>query len=660
MSRNLRRALFAVIVIGLILPTFYIVASSLRDRSLGISLRDYQYTDATVAKPTEADIQAILSSLEQTINPENLTFLRDKLSGIAQFPASKDDPLADYIRTLSNFTDNMGAIDAKLQAARASIASGKTEQALAEVRQLNELRDRTRPLLRSLYSLLNRVESRYKIDTTNQLQKMNALDLLFQKYSKQIDQLSSKLKTQQGFTQTVLSLNASKQEVFIDEVFQVYGFLKTENGTALAGRNITIAWSSNQTVVRLTDFEGKFEADLSFPVGFPAGSTKIEATFEPEGSDKGAYLASSSFLRIQVVYRSSYISASIYPTIARPLNFVYVTGNLSTVSKEPLENRTIVMQLDGSYLGNTTTNTSGSFWFRFSVPRTLSNGTHTVLAIFNTTGDRVAPSNATLPFVVQLLQSEVLLRVDRLSLFSGMQLTVNGTISYVNTTYNKATAAMSGNVTVYVDEIPYGNATVNDDGSFVHVMQLPIGLSFGSHSIRVQYSPDEPWIHSSETATRIFVYNTPLIVLATIGSVTAVFSGTYLVRRNRRAALITAAPMQESTTLEEPVHIEELSRETLISEIGAEVDNGAKIRRAYALAQSLIQLRLGETPRESETPSEYLSRVTKTAPDIKDALERLVGLFELAEYSPYPIGSAQSREATEVLLKLREEIEPVK
>jgi hypothetical protein len=47
-------------------------------------------------------------------------------------------------------------------------------------------------------------------------------------------------------------------------------------------------------------------------------------------------------------------------------------------------------------------------------------------------------------------------------------------------------------------------------------------------------------------------------------------------------------------------------------------------------------------------------------PRVNDRLKRLVELYELAEYSPYPIETTQSREATEILLKLREEIETVK
>ncbi len=106
--------------------------------------------------------------------------------------------------------------------------------------------------------------------------------------------------------------------------------------------------------------------------------------------------------------------------------------------------------------------------------------------------------------------------------------------------------------------------------------------------------------------------------------------------------------------------VEEFSVESLISAIKVEGLHAARIRKSYILAQAIINRRTGEAPRNSETHWEYFFRVTKSMPKITDTLKRLVELFELAEYSPYPIESAQSREATEILLELREEIETVK
>ena len=122
--------------------------------------------------------------------------------------------------------------------------------------------------------------------------------------------------------------------------------------------------------------------------------------------------------------------------------------------------------------------------------------------------------------------------------------------------------------------------------------------------------------------------------------------------------------MLTAPILPQPVVVEKRARETFsredfISEIKAESIHAARIRKAYSLAQVIINAKIGEPSRTGETHWEYFSRVTKLVPKINDTLRRLVELYELAEYSPYPIESTQSREATEVLLELREEIETV-
>jgi phosphatidate phosphatase APP1 len=646
--------MLALILIGLILPAFYITTSSLTGRTLPTPLREYQYSNTRESPVDISAIQGVLESLAQTMNPDDLNRLRGKLRGVVQFPVTESDPLGEYLRALSSFSDNMVKIDAKLQGARLSIASGNTRQATADLEQLRNLRDETESLLKSLTVLLDRLTVEYRIDTTTQQQKLNELSALFQTYSEQIDQLSAKLKTQQGFILTTLSLNTSKPEVFVDENILVYGFLKDQNGTAMPGRNVTISWDLNQTVLKQTDFKGNFEVNILFPIGFSAGLTKIEADFTPEGKDAEQYLPSTALLEVKVAYQHTMIVAEISPTAVRPLDYAAVKGNLSTAEGMPLEFRPIVIQVDGTFLGNATTNSTGWFGFTFLVPQTLKNGTHTVNVTFPASGERFAPSNITLPLIVEMLRTQTLIGVERTSLFSGMKLVLNGTVKYAN-----GTAPTGRNVTIYLDNVAYVNATVRDDGSFISVIQLPIWLAFGSHSINATFVSDRPWIEGSESVVQVFIYNTPLIILAAVAVPTGSSLGIYLIRRSRRAVVLTPPTFPQPVVVERPAR-EEYSRERLISEIKAENVHAARIRKSYSLAQAIIDQKIGETSRSSETHWEYFSRVTNSLPNVKDTLKRLIDLFELAEYSPYPIENAHSREATEILLELREEVETVK
>ena len=647
MPRNLTRILLALIIIGLILPASFIASSWLKGRPT-TQPRERQYSTANIIEPSSADIQAVLAKLSQTLNPKDLVHLRIELKGITGLTVHASDPLGDYFSALSNFVDKMAEIKDKLEAAKASLASGNRIQAILYLNELNSLRDRTKPLLASLYTLIDRVASQYGIDMGTQLQKIRELDALFQTYSEQIDQLNAQVRTQSGFTRTILTLNASRTNVYVEESFFVYGFLKDENGTALLGRNVTISWGINQTTLTVTDFIGRFQANISFPIGTSAGPAQIGAEFRPEGGDSKVYMSSNALLRVEVTYQPSVIDAAISPTNVRPFDFVDVRGNLSAVGGKPLEFKTLMISLDGAFLANARTTAIGAFTFGFFVPETLNNGTHTVEVIFPATGERYAPSNVTLSLTVERPETVTRITVNRTSLLSGMGLFVNGTVAYRN-----GTAVGGRNVTVYFDGMPYMNVTLRDDGSFASTIPLPLLLPVGTHFFRVSYVPNEPWVIGSQSTIRVFVFNTPFLILI-IGVVsTASLLGGYVTRRRRVAPMLVTVPqpVRAKTKAEEEIPIE---RE--IAAIENEKDNAAKIRKTFHLAQAILEQETGEAQRDSETHWEYFSRVSETRPQIKEALNRLVNLFELAEYSPYPLGTSQSEEAMQVLRKLREEV----
>jgi len=456
---------------------------------------------------------------------------------------------------------------------------------------------------------------------------------------------------------TTLILNASRTDVFIGEDLLVYGSLETQNGSVLIGRRVTITFGDNLTVTS-TDSDGKFNATISFPVGYPAGPTAIEAAFDPEAADSGLYLSSRSSLLIQVSYHPSSLEAGIYPENARPLDTVQVTGRLSSVPEnEPLKSRLIVIHFDSAFVGNTTTNSTGQFRFGFSIPSNVSSGSHDVTVAFPAMGDGYAPSNATLPLNIEFPEAPAGFSVDRTSLFSGMSVTIRGTVTLANGTVWKY-----GQAKVYLDGSLSATEMPNAEGAFSSTIQLPMGTNFGWHVLKVKYIPDEPSISGSEATVPVFVLNTPLIAIAS-GVVIGLLSlSVYRATRKRRIPVPLAPTLPQLPVVEKPIpeayppEMGEYSVEGLTSMIEAEHDHAAKVRRSYRLAQAMLGQKLDEEPHESETHWEYFHRVTKQAPNIEDSLKRLSELFELAEYSRTPMGRAQSEEATKLLLRVREEL----
>ena len=456
---------------------------------------------------------------------------------------------------------------------------------------------------------------------------------------------------------TTLVLNASRTDLFIGEDLLIYGSLNTGNGSVLIDRRVTITFGDNVTVTR-TNYDGKFNTTISFPVSYHAGPTAIEAAFDPETADSGLYLSSRSSLLIQVLYRPSSLEAAIYPKNARPLDTVQVTGRLWSVPEnESLMSRMIVIYFDSAFVGNTTTNSTGQFRFGFSIPLSVGRGGHNVTAAFPAIGDGYAPSNATLPLDIELLEARVNFSADRTSLFSGMSVTIQGTVTLTNGTVWKY-----GQAKVYLDGSFSAIEMPNVDGVFSSTIRLPIGTNFGWHMLKVKYTPDESSISGSEATVPVFVLNTPLMTIAS-GVVIGLLSlSVKRVIKKRRTPILAAPTLVQLPVMEKPSpeayppELGEYSMEGLTSMIEAEHDHAAKVRRSYRLAQAMLGQKLHEEPHESETHWEYFHRVTKEEPNVEDSFKRLSELFELAEYSQTPMGRAQSEEATKLLLRVREEI----
>jgi hypothetical protein len=651
--RNLGRLLLAVFLTGLVLSTIYLATTLLATRSLAMPVRDYRYTSAKESLANAQAVQDVLASLAQTMNPDQLNLLRSKLAGLKQ-PPTQNDALAQYIGTLLNFSTNMNKIQTGLVGARSSLASGDTRQAASDFQQLVSLRNETESLLQSLTVLLDRVTAEHGINSTVQQQKLTEYGALLQTYSEEIDQVGVNLKEQEGYILTTLTLNALKPLVFINQNLAVGGVLKDQNGMTLNGRTVRIAWGFNQTMLRQTGLKGEFSGNISFPIGFSAGLARVGASFTPAGNDSKVYTSSTAVLYVGVAYQPSKIVAKVSPANVRPLDIASVEGNLLTQNGDALGSKRMTVEVDGGNIGNITTSNTGSFSFAFPIPQTLNNGTHVLTLTFPAVGEPFARSNATLPFVVEIVGTRSMISTNHNVLFSGTSLPVNGTVIYVN-----GTALNGANVTVFFDGALYANVTAGEDGSFRSIIQVPIWASFGTHSITAMLVPDRAWVQSSEASINVFVYDTPLVILAAVLISAATSAGFYVSRRSRRQTVLQPVVLPEPVVVERPTR-EDLLPEDLISAIKAENLPAARIRKSYMFAQTIINQKIGTSSRIGETHWEYYSRVTKAAPQISDTLKRLVELYELAEYSPYSIEPAQSREASEILLELREEIETVK
>jgi hypothetical protein len=633
-------------MIGLVLASFIFLSGLSQNHT---ATRDIQYSNAN---EIPIDSQAVLVAFAKSLNVTGLGRLRVHLSGYQNYatPNGTEDPLGDYIKTVSQVLDHMVQMNATLRDTREFVNSGQTEQVVVAVNTLERLRDETSGLLGLSRQLLQRVALTYQVDTTAQEEQLNILQTQFRNLSAQITQLAGKVGPEQG-VQTLLTLNASTQQAFVGEAFFVYGLLRTQNQSALPDRNVTLTWGSSFGTTQTTDRDGRFNASVTFPVGFPEGLVDIEARFTPQGNDTKDYQPSAAVVVIAVSYERTLIQAQLSQGPVKPLDYANVTGTLSTIRRAPIANATMVIELDSVFIGDSLTDNSGAFNFQFTAPLSLSNGTHFVQITFPATNQRFAPANVSLPLVVEKFMTQLNLTLDRSTLFSGMTLGLNGTATYAN-----GTTLSGGIVSVFLDGIPYNNATLGSTGSFNSTIALQPWLSFGSHTIQISYVPDQPQVLGSKATEGIFVYPTPGIVGIITIAVASTSIAVSVSRRRRRAAhAVIARPAMA------PKPLEEFTAESLTASIRAETTPTAKIRKVYHLAQGIIDRKEGSTPLpSSQTHWEYFGRAIKTFPTIEKPLRQLVELYELAEYSEFLMGGIEVKSATDALLEIRNQIDTVK
>ena len=470
---------------------------------------------------------------------------------------------------------------------------------------------------------------------------------------------------------TSIVLNVSAPVIFVAENFGVRGFLAERNGVIISYGNVTVSWAGRSVVLH-TGWDGGFAlANMSFPVGFPAGYANITATYVPGNP---SFLGTQSSVQVQVLYRPSILNATLTPERGRPLDVVSVAGVLLGSDGTPLEDRNIAIKLDDTWLGNVATNASGSFRYNFTIPQQLSTGSYMVLVSFEATHDAYAKSNATLPLIVEpsatatatatttAITSPLSLNVDP-TVFSGMGLTVGGKVC--------GGATMPGEVTVYLDRAQAGAVPVNPDGTFQLRPDVPMLAGLGVHSVKAVYSSNVTLGQSCEATATVFVLSTPLIIAGAVIMVSTI--ATFALKRKGkkgRASISVLAPEPLTVTPQpngapaKPVTAmplpEKLSLDGMLASIDIERDYAAKVTRTYRLAQDLVRERLGISPETNETHREYCDRVMKTAAYIAQPLHEIVELFELAAYKATRIDEDQCRNAISALTKLFQELENTK
>jgi membrane protease YdiL (CAAX protease family) len=148
---------------------------------------------------------------------------------------------------------------------------------------------------------------------------------------------------------------------------------------------------------------------------------------------------------------------------------------------------------------------------------------------------------------------------------------------------------------------------------------------------RKQYEPQFRWL--------------PMIV---VGSLIVGLGGALAVLAARRQReLLAATPIRET--------LADVLDETL-DDLRNQEDPRKAVIGAYANMERTLAAR-GVPRRESEAPTEYLTRILEVVSASGHSVRRLTGLFSRARYSPHEIDAEMKEEAIDALTGLRAELQ---
>ena len=267
--------------------------------------------------------------------------------------------------------------------------------------------------------------------------------------------------------------------------FNVYGYVKDENGTPLVGASVVIVSSADQGF-NLTDLQGRYWVTLQ--VNSPSDQVHVTATYHSirTGSSGPEDTTGRSSVRIDVTVPrvTTSISCSASPATIAIGGGITVSGSISPVVSGIIVTLTYSPPNGSPFVRNTMASSGGSYTDNY-VPDQL--GTYLVQASWNGNVDYKGSTSSKASFIVTKKSSSISISIYPNTITSRENIDMSGTLS----------PALQG-VSIAVEYAPSGGfwtsiTTVNTGpaGTFSYSWVNPPSQG-GNYSIRVS------WVGNSE------------------------------------------------------------------------------------------------------------------------------------------------------------------
>lgn len=311
-----------------------------------LSEQNYSAAESTLGPAYQSDVVRLTEIAEATEN-------------------TSDDQLAQALETVG--TNQRVAVDTAqefqtLYTAYQQARAGQNETRAREIAQ--ELAATTTELNRTSSNLTAAYAELAELNETRAERAQQQIEEALA----QAEQLSENAQ-QSTYIETNISINSVSAEASPSQPLTISGTLRDTNGTALANRTVELATPQGPIQTQTND-SGEFNFTHA-PTQLPAGTSPLSIQYIPR--ETAGYLGSEATVSPQVSSHPPTVSVNSTPATLSNTSTATVTGT-ALVDQQALSGIPIRVRLDGTVLGETETDQTGTFRVPVSVPITTAAG----------------------------------------------------------------------------------------------------------------------------------------------------------------------------------------------------------------------------------------------------------------------------------------------
>lgn len=598
--------------------------------------------------------------------PEARTLLQQlKFVEYAHLPEEIIFIMGRYNDLTTDLTGNLDNLDSMLDICEQLLSQNKLDEASTKLDETKRLVDETVKLIETISKATEELilqiapfvspqEATVVNEAEARLQKaMERLAELETWYKDKLKNLEFEAEEKENLLITTLTLNVIPAKAWVGNQVTISGELKATD-IPLPARDVSIFLDGRHFAIITTVENGTYETSFAFPYWY-ISEVVAQSFYLPQGTDKSAYLASSSEIkRVTALFHSTGLSIEI-PEEMYPGLPVEISGKVS--SRGNVVGRNIKALLDGEPLFEITTDDHGLFKRQLMLSKGIQTGGHNLKFIVEpddeaySAGASIDKDLNVVRVIPQMnIHAPSVIFLPRSVRFTGELYPPSSLQSVINLTGEIHSPLALKEATLTLEMAGVSTVAVIDEEEFELGLDVPFKFNIvGYEDMQVSLAPVEPWHLPAAYEVKIFVINLVYLVIILAAFILA---GVVLLMR-RRGVL-----RKEDSLSISPEKLQTLASPTefRLPEIKlVPGDNQGVILKAYYMAVAVVQRLARVFLKPQATLREFSSQVMPLLGKFAGLFAKLTNLAERALYSRHSFGDDEASQAQNIALQMEEQ-----